>query len=51
LYGGTDTRQVPSQPNVSDCGLFLIHYARQLLERPDEMLAFIQVSTGLSVPR
>lgn len=42
---------MPSQPNFSDCGLFLIHYARQLLERPDEMLAFIQVSLSSDMPR
>ncbi len=35
--------QVPQQPNFSDCGLFLIHYAKQLLENQAEILQFIEV--------
>ncbi|ORY27761.1 hypothetical protein BCR39DRAFT_218696 [Naematelia encephala] len=36
---------VPQQPNFSDCGLYLVHYAKQMLDRPEEMLRFIQVRT------
>jgi len=38
--------QVPQQPNFSDCGLYLIHYAKQLLEDQAEILEFIQVCFG-----
>ena len=37
-------KQVPVQNNSSDCGLFVIHYATQLVQRYHEILPFIQVS-------
>lgn len=36
--------QVPLQTNFSDCGLYLVHYATQMLKQPEEMLRFIEVS-------
>lgn len=37
-------RQVPLQTNFSDCGLYLVHYATQLLSQPEKVLRFIEVS-------
>ncbi|WVR04556.1 hypothetical protein IAU60_001563 [Kwoniella sp. DSM 27419] len=34
--------RVPQQPNFYDCGLYVVHYASQLLERPEEVLSFVQ---------
>ncbi|KAK8846833.1 hypothetical protein IAR55_005921 [Kwoniella newhampshirensis] len=34
--------RVPQQPNFYDCGLYVVHYARQLLLQPNEVLRFIQ---------
>ncbi|ORX34500.1 hypothetical protein BD324DRAFT_154943 [Kockovaella imperatae] len=34
--------KVPGQPNFSDCGLFLVHYASQLLKHTEETLRFLQ---------
>lgn len=39
--------QVPLQPNFSDCGLYLVHYARGLLTEPERILQFVQVSLDL----
>ncbi|WVQ97960.1 hypothetical protein IAU59_005080 [Kwoniella sp. CBS 9459] len=35
--------RVPIQNNFSDCGLYLVHYAKQLLERPEVVLSFVQI--------
>ena len=40
----SDRMQVPQQPNFSDCGLYLIHYTKQLLNNQLEILRFIEVS-------
>lgn len=37
------TYQVPLQGNFSDCGLYLVHYARRLLSQPDTVLRFLEV--------
>ncbi|OWZ43326.1 peptidase [Cryptococcus neoformans] len=34
--------KVPQQGNFYDCGLFVVHYAKQLLQRPEEVLSFVQ---------
>ncbi|KIR57672.1 peptidase [Cryptococcus bacillisporus CA1873] len=34
--------KVPQQGNFYDCGLFVVHYAKQLLQRPKEVLSFVQ---------
>ncbi|OCF76836.1 hypothetical protein I204_02542 [Kwoniella mangroviensis CBS 8886] len=34
--------KVPQQGNFSDCGLFVVHYAKQLLQNPVEVLKFVQ---------
>ncbi|WWD22107.1 hypothetical protein CI109_106596 [Kwoniella shandongensis] len=34
--------RVPQQPNFYDCGLYVVHYAQQLLMQPFEVLRFIQ---------
>ncbi|WVF69917.1 hypothetical protein IAT40_004701 [Kwoniella sp. CBS 6097] len=35
--------RVPAQNNFSDCGLYLVHYTKQLLERPETVLSFVQI--------
>ncbi|OCF37420.1 hypothetical protein I316_00541 [Kwoniella heveanensis BCC8398] len=35
--------RVPTQDNFSDCGLYLVHYTKQLLERPEVVLRFAQI--------
>ncbi|WWC59349.1 uncharacterized protein I303_101901 [Kwoniella dejecticola CBS 10117] len=34
--------KVPQQDNFYDCGIFVVHYAKQLLQKPQEILKFIQ---------
>ncbi|WVW78570.1 hypothetical protein I302_100526 [Kwoniella bestiolae CBS 10118] len=34
--------KVPQQGNFHDCGLYVVHYAKQLLENPEEVLEFVQ---------
>jgi hypothetical protein len=41
--------QVPLQTNFSDCGLFLVHYAYKLLNDPEGILKFVEVSPSVSV--
>lgn len=31
---------------MSDCGLYLIHYVQQLIQRPKEIFKFIEVSVA-----
>jgi len=35
--------KVPLQPNFSDCGVFLIHYVKMLLENQESVLSFVGV--------
>lgn len=36
--------KVPLQPNFSDCGVFLVHYVKTMLENPGKVLTFVGVS-------
>lgn len=41
----------PQQPNFYDCGLYLIHFAKQLLLKSDEVLRFVGVSARVHISR
>lgn len=36
--------EVPKQGNLSDCGVYLIHYVRVLLSDPEKVVRFLEVS-------
>nr|XP_019008581.1 uncharacterized protein I206_06258 [Kwoniella pini CBS 10737]OCF47362.1 hypothetical protein I206_06258 [Kwoniella pini CBS 10737] len=34
--------RVPQQPNFYDCGIYVVHYAKQFLQNPTKILQFVQ---------
>lgn len=42
--------QVPLQQNLTDCGLYLLHYVEKFLEQPEEYLEILKVRPVPSSP-